>query len=191
MPKRKRPLKKRDPPPSQPCFTSCFSPSAPSRGEQTHHPHPVISLYYNHVVTLRQYLLHQLPSSSKTRRRRILAKTLVDDRDAADRLAHLLDTTLVGVKDSIPPVDKSRHRDFTAFTQSQDRSQGTDTGAACPQSEVCYSPLPNLHTDSIRSSTLLYHLYSIVRGFHIKNLNIYWPGVSSEPLDRPPWRMAP
>ncbi|MCJ1364272.1 hypothetical protein MMC16_003381 [Acarospora aff. strigata] len=35
--------------------------------------HPVLSLYYPRVVTLRQYLLHQLPASSKARRRRLVA----------------------------------------------------------------------------------------------------------------------
>lgn len=144
--KRKRPVKHRDSPPSQTCLTSRASGFRPikaqANGEPIPHAHPVISLYYPQVLTLRQYLLQQLPSSSKLRRRRIrsfkaAAGAAAEDKNATDQLANLLDTTLVGApKESVPAVDRSRHRSFAAFTQSQDRSQCTDTGPPCPQSEV-------------------------------------------------------
>lgn len=144
--KRKRPAKNRDAPSSQVCLTShasgCGPIKARANGESTRHPHPVISLYYPQVSTLRQYLLQQLPSSSKLRRRRIRSfkaapGAVAEDKSATDQLAILLDTTLVGVpKESVPAVDRSRQRSFAAFTQSQDRSQCTDTGPPCPQSEV-------------------------------------------------------
>jgi hypothetical protein len=139
--KRKRPVKN-DPPSSQ-ISSSRFN--LPSRGEPTHHPHPVISLYYPRVLTLRQFLLQHLPSSSKSRRRRILSlrgfaadnKNASDQRHDVQSLANFLDTTLIGVpKESVPAVDSSRQRDFAAFSQSQDTSQSSDTGPSCPQSEV-------------------------------------------------------
>ncbi len=87
--------------------------------------HPVLSLYYPRVVTLRQYLLSRLPVASKARRRRLVTlgqrpreygsacapdlgqmtpcedSTRLPDRTTAcstdpdDDLAHLLDGTLV------------------------------------------------------------------------------------------------
>lgn len=151
--KRKRPVKNGGAPSSQICSNLSFrSDSAPSRGEPVQHPHPVISLYYRQVLTLRQFLLQQLPSTSKARRRRILslkpsaAKTDGDENAAGQKPgsgqnpASLLDTTLVGVpKKPVPTVDNTRQRDFIAFTQSQERPQSTDTGAPCPQAEVILS----------------------------------------------------
>lgn len=102
--------------------------------------HPVISLYYRQLLTLRQYLLNQLPITSKSRRRRITSlSTSSQDRNTAV-LAALLDSTLVGVlKDRSPSIDSERQRDYRAFTQSQSRSTliSTDTGPNSPQSEVC------------------------------------------------------
>lgn len=106
--------------------------------------HPVISLYYREVVTLRQYLLRQLPATSKSRRRRIasLGSTQAQD-DSESGLVDLLDSALVGVlKESSPSIDSERQRDYLAFTQSQSRSilVSTDTGPTCPQSEVGDAP---------------------------------------------------
>lgn len=119
---------------------------------QHQHQHPVISLYYSRVVTLRQYLLDQLPASSKSRRRRIASVGLQGGPPAkpdldgdqhqlhsVQQLADLLDSTLVGVlKESNPAVDQTRQKDFAAFTASQFRSPltSTDTGPTCPQAEV-------------------------------------------------------
>ncbi|KAF7169450.1 hypothetical protein CNMCM5623_002159 [Aspergillus felis] len=124
---------------------------ASARNEKDGHSHPVISLYYRQVVTLRQYLLQQIPVTSKTRRRRI-ASVRSDaltgrqgDGSSGERqvqdLASVLDTTLVGVlKESSPTVTQERRRDFSAYsqTQSQCRSEltSTDTGPPCPQSEI-------------------------------------------------------
>lgn len=144
--KRKRPGKgdRRGPTASsQPSITPsparCKSPKVPdARNGQT--THPVISLYYREVLTLRQYLLSHLPVSSKLRRRRIasLAKSQTAEPSARS-LANLLDSTLVGVlKESTPKVDSERQRDYRAFSQSQSRSilVSTDTGPTSPQSEV-------------------------------------------------------
>ena len=110
--------------------------------------HPVISLYYRHVLTLRQFLLGQLPLSSKVRRRRIASLgttgTAGDHHGlAAPGPAHvldlvrLLDTTLIGVLYESPAtVSQQRRRDLVAFTQSQSQSQ-SQLGCTCAQSEVC------------------------------------------------------
>jgi len=141
--KRKRPAK--DDGPESPSQKRVHAPSQ----EAAQHLHPVISLYYPRVVTLRQYLLDQLPASSKSRRRRIAslgrqgrpARQPADDEDQHHRvqqLADLLDSTLVGVlNESSPAVDLARQKDFAAFTASQFRSSsGTDAGPTCPLAEV-------------------------------------------------------
>lgn len=118
---------------------SCPKPPA-LRNDQT--SHPVISLYYREVLTLRNYLLRQLPVSSKLRRRRItsLGSSKSTPRCEDQPLAELLDATLVGVlKKPSPNADSERQRDLRVFTQSQSRSilESTDTGPTSPQSEVC------------------------------------------------------
>lgn len=143
--KRKRPIKNGEQTSSP--SAGGFSPKqAPAYDEKTQHPHPVISLYYHQTLTLRQYLLQQLPSSSKSRRRRIASLKAPGDEQArayaqygptAQSLVDLLDTTLIGVPTGPSSGSRaSRQRDFTAFTQSQERSQCTDTGPHCPQTEV-------------------------------------------------------
>lgn len=147
--KRKRPAK--DDGPERPSQKRVHAPSQ----EAAQHLHPVISLYYPRVVTLRQYLLDQLPASSKSRRRRIAslgrqgrpARQPADDEDQHHRvqqLADLLDSTLVGVlNESSPAVDLARQKDFAAFTASQFRSSsGTDAGPTCPLAEVRLPPPP-------------------------------------------------
>lgn len=143
--KRKRPGKSRrshgSTAPSQPSITA-----SPGRFKRPKRPaarndqasHPVISLYYREVLTLRQYLLRQLPVSSKLRRRRI-ASLGSSTGGENSQLADLLDATLVGVlKHPSPNIDSERQRDYHAFTQSQSRSilASTDTGPTSPQSEV-------------------------------------------------------
>lgn len=99
--------------------------------------HPVISLYYSRVASLRQYLLRLLPASSKSRRRRIAHLHSSGAADCPDKaLVHLLDTTLVGELKESSTVDQTRLQDWAAWSQSQNRLQSTDTGPACPQSEV-------------------------------------------------------
>ncbi|KAF7530544.1 hypothetical protein PCG10_000053 [Penicillium crustosum] len=120
------------------------TPHAPiSLGTKT--SHPVISLYYQHVVPLREYLLQRLPVTSKSRRRRILTLGSREDQDpnaqsqTSQTLAQLLDSTLVGVlKESSPTLNSERQKQYSSFNESQLRSSlvSTDTGPTCPQSEV-------------------------------------------------------
>lgn len=117
-----------------------------SQNGSTNTTHPVITLYYRQVLTLRQYLLHQLPASSKQRRRRITSLRAPSSQcstgssgQSASALVELLDLTLVGVLKETPAhIDTERCHDFRAFTESQSRSilDSTDTGPTSPQSEV-------------------------------------------------------
>lgn len=126
--------------------------------------HPVLSLYYNRVVSLRQFLLSQIPVSSRSRRKRIgsvgravctrvtggsgqVGNSSSDDNG----FATFLDTTLVGVlKETPPTVSRERQRDLVAFTQSQSQSQSksqlsnSDSGSSCAQAEVCWTGLFSL-----------------------------------------------
>ncbi|KAJ9228282.1 hypothetical protein DTO271D3_5664 [Paecilomyces variotii] len=137
--KRKRPARE---PGTQPSLAKRVQvASKPSRENQA--THPVISRYYRRVLTLRQYLLEQLPSSSKSRRRRIasLGRQGADtprDHDN-EALSTLLDSTLVGVlREPHPKDDKETQKHLAAFTQSQYKSSlaSTDTGPFCLQSEI-------------------------------------------------------
>jgi telomerase reverse transcriptase len=112
--------------------------------------HPVLRHHYSQVLTLRQYLLAQLPLSSKNRRRRIsqLGQTppAQDDastRDADIQLGQLLDSTLIGCLQNAVPEDvdqelKDRKREIESFTQqrSQSISGGTFKPGYFMQSEV-------------------------------------------------------
>ncbi|KAG2412542.1 hypothetical protein HFD88_010099 [Aspergillus terreus] len=107
----------------------------------TGHSHPVISLYYPQVLTLRQYLLQQIPVSSKSRRRRI-ASVRADGSDTETEgdhgLANLLDRTLVGVSKESPPTSTPENRrELARFSQSQSRSvEDSNVGPVCAQTEI-------------------------------------------------------
>lgn len=95
-------------------------------------------------MSLREYLLQQLPVTSKSRRRRILTLATREDQDPAQSqisqtLVELLDSTLVGVlKESSPTLNSERQKEYLSYNESQSRSilTSTDTGPTCPQSEV-------------------------------------------------------
>ncbi|KAI9697651.1 MAG: hypothetical protein M1836_004601 [Candelina mexicana] len=115
--------------------------------------HPILSLHYPSVWTLRDYLLYKLPETSKSRRRRILSipsyleyPSQFTPRDsgklgiqAADRaLLKLLDLTLIGVPKSKPEATTARLKEFASFSQGQTESTiGSSNGAGlCSQSEL-------------------------------------------------------
>lgn len=115
--------------------------SSLSKRQKTHHPaasahrphsHPVLGLYYPKVQSLREYMLSVLPDSSKSRRRKIASVRYdfnVDDielKSAGDKdqgesddskLAHLLDSTLVGIGDVTKSESICRSKDFELFSQ--------------------------------------------------------------------------
>ncbi|KIW17443.1 hypothetical protein PV08_04637 [Exophiala spinifera] len=83
--------------------------------------HGVLSSFYSRVCTLRVFLLAQLPSTSRVRRRTLAAF-------AKDHADSLLDTCLVGIlKEPSSSITKSRKADFITFTQTQQRvTNGTN-----------------------------------------------------------------
>ncbi|KAJ5729255.1 Telomere reverse transcriptase [Penicillium malachiteum] len=121
---RKRSRKTEHKPASQTSITTGRFKSSYPIAQDSHTTHPVISLYYRQVLSLRQYLLNQLPTTSKLRRRRITSL-----RSSSDRRV---------LKESSPTVQSERQKEYRASTQSQSRSVlvSTDTGPTSPQSEV-------------------------------------------------------
>jgi hypothetical protein len=89
--------------------------------------HSVLSFCYQEVYSLRHYLVNSLPTVSRTRRRKITTYKLENASD-------FLDTTLVGIPSTAHPAqEEDRHRDFVAFTQSQQKS--TDSSNGTPQED--------------------------------------------------------
>jgi hypothetical protein len=84
--------------------------------------HNVLSFCYQEVCSLRHYLVNSPPSISRTRRRKITTCTLENASD-------FLDTTLVGIPIAAQPAqEEDRHREFVAFTQSQQKSTDSSNG---------------------------------------------------------------
>ncbi|GLA36047.1 hypothetical protein AnigIFM63309_001705 [Aspergillus niger] len=201
---------------SQPCTSpasTCFKGlRSLARDDAAEHSHPVISLYYSQVVTLRQYLLCQIPLSSKSRRRRIVsichepapAKTS-DDGGSGGLLANLLNTTLVGIlTDSPPTCNEKRRQELAAFTQSQSRSEqaSTDTGPLCAQAELVDFVISSLFNRDRFSRQKPLHL--LTRGYrrvsahpaHYRNrtvscsiagLEVQFPNDNVQQLKQAPW----
>ncbi|KAF7718306.1 Uncharacterized protein PECH_001106 [Penicillium ucsense] len=169
--------------------------------------HPVISLYYPHVLTLRQYLLRQLPVSSKLRRRRIATLRASSSQlsadcseDSAEALVGLLDSTLVGViKDTPTAVDAERSHGYRSFIESQSRSvlDSTDTGPTSPQSEIVNFVIESLFARSRgyqKSPHLLGQGYAPHRptdpsllGTSILGLVAKFPNSNVRTLKQAPW----
>lgn len=129
--------------------------SVPPPSDQIDHVvrHPVISLFYPQIWSLRDYILRRLPASSRSRRSRIAS--LSSGNSNSSRSGDFLDSTLVGVlEEPSPAVSRSRHVQFVAFSQSQQQQRlsldDSDIGPACAQSEVskghidlpCIAPNP-------------------------------------------------
>ncbi|KAI9782484.1 MAG: hypothetical protein M1839_004970 [Geoglossum umbratile] len=113
--------------------------------------HPLLSLYYPRVVTLRDYFLSKLPSSSRARQRRVAslgiaagdaaveASDVVEKESGSGMLAlgRLLDSTLVGVPIGARSDSTSHLEELEAFSQSQYHSPSANSvgSGAYSQSE--------------------------------------------------------
>ncbi|KAI9374345.1 hypothetical protein BJX61DRAFT_314572 [Aspergillus egyptiacus] len=202
--KRKRPLKNKTHGESKQHPYRVDGSITPSEPEVSH---PVLSLYYYQVVTLRQYILQRIPRSSKSRRRRIAAvrsDNAVDgstDRGHGQDLAGLLDTTLVGIRDELSPTHcQERRRDFIAHTQAQVVSQlNTDTGPQSLQSEIVDFVISSFFTRSgasyQRPDHLLGHGFrhttqarsSFALPCSIYRVEALYPNKNVEMLKQAPW----
>lgn len=113
--------------------------------------HALLAQYYQTTLTLRQYLLDNLPAASRLRRRKIAAvgsepSTANDPDGVRAQLARLLDTTLVGHTVSPKELDKaqskSRLQQWIDYSQRDDSHvtlSGGDASAIHFQSEVRFT----------------------------------------------------
>ena len=105
--------------------------------------HPALSLYYRNILTLRDYLLLKLPTTSKARRRKIVsilpgtANFLHSDEETGtlsqDRhcLSQLLNNTLVcTVHEQTSRPESSRVKDFAVFSQHVSPTAGSSIGGS-------------------------------------------------------------
>ncbi|MCJ1384110.1 hypothetical protein MMC17_007226 [Xylographa soralifera] len=117
--------------PSEPCSVKRCKSSVVVHLPDVLRSHPVLSLYYAKIYSLREYLLSKLPVSAKSRRRKIasLGKKCQDTNHVVDRgiqtghvkdhdtrWTNLLESVLVGVGVDREP-DSSRKKDFEVFSQ--------------------------------------------------------------------------
>lgn len=121
------------------------------RATHTGVEHPVLQRLYAQVLTLRHYLLSQIPKSSRGRRRRVdqlgNSSTAHDATPIPDidiELARLLDSALVTTSSNFPDAssaqrNKEREQEVESFTQQRppDTAGGTFKPGYFLQSEVC------------------------------------------------------
>lgn len=85
--------------------------------------HALLAQYYPQVLSLREYLLSKLPSSSKVRHNKILSVgRRPDSKESEQKLAKYLDQTLVGVLKEYEISPQERWRQWAAFSQIADDS---------------------------------------------------------------------
>lgn len=108
----------------------------------------LLTLYYSQVLSLREYLLSKLPSTSKIRRKKILSvgpqrqqeKVIDGEGRGVSKLSALLDDTLIGVSSGPDESRDERMKQFISFSQREDRSTsepgGMQSSGGCCQAEV-------------------------------------------------------
>ncbi|KAJ5032244.1 uncharacterized protein L3040_008853 [Drepanopeziza brunnea f. sp. 'multigermtubi'] len=85
--------------------------------------HALLAKYYPRVLTLREYLVSQLPSSSKIRKKKILhVGRNAEDKETDQKLSQFLDQTLVGVSRFKEAPSEERRKQWSAFSQRPDES---------------------------------------------------------------------
>jgi hypothetical protein len=88
----------------------------------------VLAQYYPRVVSLREYLLSKLPTTSKIRRKKIQTVGRNIGGESCERyqvLAEVLDSTLVGVLRDGESSREERWQQWTSFSQKADISVST------------------------------------------------------------------
>jgi hypothetical protein len=110
----------------------------------------LLSQYYHKVLTLREFLLWRLPSSSKVRRKRVASigchgqqsKHAVKSELGGVTLEHHLDNTLVGVLEQDETERGKSTKDRLSFSQMVNGSKVGDRSGIeelwFDQSEVCW-----------------------------------------------------
>lgn len=107
--------------------------------------HAVLSQYFFRILTLRDYVLQSLPSTSKVRRKTLASIGLQMSADAEGintehSVGSLLDTTLVGLAQHPAGEPNNHQHQGTNWTQTADESYITLSGglaeSSFSQSEV-------------------------------------------------------
>ena len=89
--------------------------------------HPVLARYYATVLTLREYVLSRLPSTSRIRRRKIrrIGRGPLPLSETEGRVSHLLDTTLVGAPEIVKEELDERWKERASSSQENEESNVT------------------------------------------------------------------
>ena len=103
--------------------------------------HPTLSLYYRNILTLKDYLLLKLPTTSRARRRKIASivpdtarfhnshEDIITSSQDRHSVSKLLNSTLIcTVDEQAPKPEPSRIRDFGAFSQHLSATAGSSDG---------------------------------------------------------------
>ena len=137
--------------------------------------HPALSLYYRNILTLRDYLLTRLPTTSKTRRRKILSilpdtanfhpndeeiSTLSQNKHSLSKLLH--NTLVCTVHEQTSRPEFSRLKDFEAFSQHNNPTAGSSIcGSTSSLSELVdfaiYQLFHKTHRHAHRPPHMLCH----------------------------------
>ena len=103
----------------------------------------VFAQYYPRVISLRDYLISKLPTTSKIRKKKILSfgKNITSNGEEEDgTFSDFLDHTIIGVRNYVDISPQERIQQWTSFSQRLDTSNSTLanlTGAGMfSQSEV-------------------------------------------------------
>jgi len=103
----------------------------------------VFAQYYPRVISLREYLISKLPTTSKIRKKKILSfgKNITSNGEEEDgTFSDFLDQTIIGVRNYVDISPQERIQQWTSFSQRLDTSNSTLanlTGAGMfSQSEV-------------------------------------------------------
>ncbi|KAI0535755.1 hypothetical protein GGR58DRAFT_426113 [Xylaria digitata] len=126
--------------------------------------HPVLCQYYPHVQSLREYIITQLPPSSKIKRRKVSSVGIVTKpfgaplSDAERSLGSLLDTTLVGRLNLTTEEVPHRMDEWKNFSQRGDES---------------YVTLPNGVAGFVESQALI--LEYVVQTIFNREKSTKWP----------------
>jgi len=102
----------------------------------------VFAQYYPRVISLREYLISKLPTTSKIRKKKILSfgKNITSNGEEDGTFSDFLDQTIIGVRNYVDISPQERIQQWTSFSQRLDTSNSTLanlTGAGMfSQSEV-------------------------------------------------------
>lgn len=89
--------------------------------------HPIFTQYYPTVLTLREYVLSRLPSTSRIRRKKIsrIGSGPSPLSETETRVSYLLDTTLVGAPEISKEQLDEKWKERVTFSQMTEESEVT------------------------------------------------------------------